>query len=128
MEHDYKKIYQLIGWLLLVIMVCFCADLIIISGGTRVSVAGSSVQAAGQTAKNEAITEQERSMLGETLSDLLLCGQWPIAGTGLSDGRGNPFEPKKQPLSLNFFMAPLSGEPEQSPAKTCLTVREALNK
>lgn len=112
------------GWLLLVIVVCVSVDLIILSGGknnTRQALAAT------DTVGDSAGLEQERAQLGELLSDLLLCGQWPVKSDGLSDDRGNPFEPKKVPSRPLFSSGSLDPLTEQ-PDSRCLTVREVLNK
>ena len=126
MEHDYKKINQLIGWLLIIIVVCFSIDLIIVGGG--VANDSNSAQAASSAAvKNSAISAPDQAQLGEILSGLLLCGQWPVTSTRLSEGRGNPFEPKKlQPRPL--FMAGMTDPQKDQPDNNCLTVQEVLNK
>lgn len=126
MEHDYKKVTRLIGWLLLIIAVCFGIDLIIIGSGKGLNSSGS-VSAAGNGAESVIISVPEKAQLSETLSELLLCGQWPITGTRLSEGRGNPFEPKKAQLSPFFMPETITLETGQ-PNNNCRTVREALNK
>jgi len=124
MQHDYKKVTQLIGWLLLVIVVCVSVDLIILSGGknsTRQSLAATDTAASG------ANLEQSQAQLGELLSDLLLCGQWPVKSGGLSESRGNPFEPRRAPSRPLFSSGSSDLLAEQS-GSSCLTVREVLNK
>ena len=123
MEHDYRKINQLIGWLLLIIAVCLSSSLIIVgsSGATDPAQADSG---AAPVAK---LAIQERAQLTDTLSGLLLCGDWPITSTALSAGRGNPFEPKKAQLRL--FIIPGGNNLESGlPQSSCRTVQEALNK
>ncbi len=126
MEHDYKKVTQLIGWLLLVIVVCFSFDLILLSGRAAPKYLNSA-QASTEVAKTGVLAEQEKAQLRELLSGLLLCGQWPITGSQLSAGRGNPFEPKQiQPRQL-FVTGILDLETRQ-PDNACRSVQEALNK
>jgi hypothetical protein len=125
MGHDYKKATQLIGWLLLVIVVCFSIDLIVISGGALDS--SGSVLAAGTGVQSAVISAPEQAQLSETLSELLLCGQWPITDTRLSEGRGNPFEPKKAQLNPLFMTGMMDSEASR-PNTSCLSVREVLNK
>ena len=125
MQHDYKKVTQLVGWLLLVITVCFSINLIILSGSDSPDSA-SPVLAAASGNNSDTDPEQEKARLAELLSGLLLCGRWPVAIGSLSNDRGNPFEPKEiisQPLFFSDFLNPIMEQPG-----SCLTVREALNK
>ncbi len=124
MGHDYRKVNQLIGWLLLVLAVCFSSVLIMSESRGAVDPAQT---AASTAAVATGLAAPERASLGETLSGLLLCGEWPVAGSALSAGRGNPFEPKKTQLRL-FAIPGISDLEAVLPTSSCRTVQEVLNK